>query len=69
MSILSVEKLGVVMQDKVILQDCSFETEAGKFIGIIGPNGSGKTTFLKAVRGSSPIRAAVCTCTGKTLPA
>lgn len=54
MSILSVEKLGVVMQDKVILQDCSFETEAGKFIGIIGPNGSGKTTFLKAVRGLIP---------------
>ena len=30
-----------------VLQDVSFRIEKGEFIGIIGPNGSGKTSLLK----------------------
>lgn len=32
---------------KKILDDLSFSSDGRKFIGVIGPNGSGKTTFLK----------------------
>lgn len=35
--------------DKEILNDISLQAENGAFIGIIGPNGSGKNTFLKCV--------------------
>ncbi|HSB04937.1 MAG TPA: ABC transporter ATP-binding protein [Thermodesulfobacteriota bacterium] len=30
-----------------VLQDISFRVEKGEFIGVIGPNGSGKTSLLK----------------------
>ncbi|GAB6063600.1 metal ABC transporter ATP-binding protein [Deferrisoma palaeochoriense] len=33
------------------LEDVSLEIPAGAFLGVIGPNGSGKTTFLKTILG------------------
>jgi ABC-type Mn2+/Zn2+ transport system ATPase subunit len=33
------------------LKEISLEIHEGEFIGIIGPNGSGKTTFLRAILG------------------
>ena len=41
--------------DKVILSHTSFEIVAGQKIGLIGPNGCGKTTFLKILTGEEPI--------------
>lgn len=35
------------------LDDASFQIEAGRIVGLIGPNGSGKTTTLKAILGLS----------------
>ncbi|MGC9503922.1 metal ABC transporter ATP-binding protein [Baaleninema sp.] len=34
-----------------VLEDINLVVEAGDFIGIIGPNGGGKTTFLKVLLG------------------
>lgn len=34
-----------------ILDDISFAVDKGDFVGIIGPNGSGKTTFIRAATG------------------
>lgn len=33
------------------LNDVSFTLESGKIVGLLGPNGSGKTTFIKLVNG------------------
>lgn len=33
------------------LNDVSFTLESGKIVGLLGPNGSGKTTFIKIVNG------------------
>jgi len=42
---------------KSIAVDCiSFEIPAGRIIGLIGPNGSGKTTTLKAMLGLIPFQ-------------
>jgi ABC-2 type transport system ATP-binding protein len=36
------------------LDDASFEIQPGRVVGLIGPNGSGKTTTLKAMLGLTP---------------
>jgi ABC-2 type transport system ATP-binding protein len=38
----------------VAVDNISFEIPAGRIVGLIGPNGSGKTTALKAILGLSP---------------
>lgn len=37
--------------DAEILEDVSFKLEDGEFVGVLGPNGGGKTTFLRLVLG------------------
>ncbi len=37
--------------NNVVLEDVSFKISKGKYIGIIGPNGGGKTTALKLILG------------------
>jgi iron complex transport system ATP-binding protein len=39
---------------KRIIADVDFEIRPGEMAAIVGPNGSGKTTFLKAVTGDLP---------------
>ena len=36
---------------KVVLQDFNINLEKGRIIGLLGPNGSGKTTFIKILAG------------------
>jgi ABC-type Mn2+/Zn2+ transport system ATPase subunit len=36
------------------LEDVTLEIPEGRFVGVIGPNGSGKTTFLKSILGLIP---------------
>jgi len=35
-----------------VLKDISFSIEAGDYFGLVGPNGSGKTTILRAILGT-----------------
>lgn len=37
--------------EDLVLRDVNFKVHAGEFIGIIGPNGGGKTTLLKLILG------------------
>lgn len=37
------------------LEDISFQVEEGDFLGVIGPNGGGKSTMLKAILGLVPL--------------
>jgi zinc transport system ATP-binding protein len=47
----SVQHLSFSYQEISVLKDISFEIQQGQFIGIIGPNGGGKTTLLKLLLG------------------
>ncbi len=38
-------------EKSIVLQEVSFSLEQGEFLGIIGPNGGGKTTLLKLMLG------------------
>lgn len=48
---IEVHNLTASYDGRPVLWDVDFNLEAGKIIGIIGPNGSGKTTCLKAIMG------------------
>lgn len=37
--------------DNIVLENISFQVESGDYVGIIGPNGGGKTTLLKIILG------------------
>jgi len=49
--ILSVEQLSFRYNAIEVLSDISFSIDAGDYIGLVGPNGSGKTTVIKIILG------------------
>ncbi|MBO3760575.1 ABC transporter ATP-binding protein [Ciceribacter sp. L1K22] len=48
---ISVENLGWKIGRKTILDGVSFETRPGEMLGLLGPNGSGKTSLLRLIAG------------------
>lgn len=54
MSLLSVHGLSLTIQGQRILKDISIDVSEGEIIGLIGPNGSGKTTFFNVLSGFLP---------------
>jgi iron complex transport system ATP-binding protein len=46
-----IQNLSFYYQSKQVIDNLSLKTESGKFYGIIGPNGCGKTTLLDLVSG------------------
>lgn len=47
----AIEDLSVAIKGKEILKNINFTLEEGIFLGIVGPNGGGKTTLVRAVLG------------------
>ncbi|MGF3112372.1 ABC transporter ATP-binding protein [Facklamia sp. P9177] len=51
---LKVNKLKMELDKKIILHDINFEVAEGDWLMICGPNGSGKTSLIKALSGQNP---------------
>ena len=50
-SVVSFDHVSFAYQDSLVLKEVSFAVEEGEFVGVIGPNGGGKTTLLKLILG------------------
>ena len=46
-----IKNLSVVIKDKDILKNINLSLEEGHFLGIVGPNGGGKTTLVRTILG------------------
>jgi branched-chain amino acid transport system ATP-binding protein len=49
-----VASLNVYYDQFHVIQDLSLEVRAGEAVGLVGPNGHGKSTLLKAICGLIP---------------
>ena len=55
-TVLEVRGLSVERGREPVLEDVAFSVEEGAYVGIVGPNGGGKTTLILAVLGLLPAR-------------
>lgn len=53
--LLSLQNVSVGYNQKAVLEDVNLDVYKHDFIGIIGPNGGGKTTLVKAILGLVPL--------------
>lgn len=51
LSILKINNLTKKYYNKTALENVTLDFEPGRIYGLLGPNGSGKTTFMKVVAG------------------
>ncbi|MEZ6045030.1 MAG: ATP-binding cassette domain-containing protein [Planctomycetaceae bacterium] len=51
----SIHDMTVAYHRRPVLWDIDYDAPPGKLIAIVGPNGSGKTTMLKAMLGLIPM--------------
>ncbi len=58
--LVSMKSLSVAYNGNVVLEDINFTIRKNDFIGVIGPNGGGKTTLLKTILGTvNPFRGSI----------
>ena len=48
---IDIRNLSVTLNDTLVLEDIDLKIPKGTFLGLIGPNGGGKTTLLKCILG------------------
>lgn len=48
---LTLDRVSFSYSNTPVLKEVSFQVHPGEFIGMIGPNGGGKTTLLKLILG------------------
>ena len=53
---IKVDNLSINLSGSKVLSNLSFEIEEGTFVSVVGPNGGGKSTLLKAILGLIPFQ-------------
>jgi len=53
--VVNVRNVTVQLNNLKVLEDVSMKVERGDIVGIVGPNGGGKTTLLNAILGNVPL--------------
>lgn len=65
---LKVENISVRFKQQSVLDQCSFKLQSGEVVGLIAPNGTGKTTLLNAMVGLQKIDQGALILSDTTLP-
>ena len=52
MSVINIEHISKLYGDRMVLEDLSASVDAGDKVGIIGVNGTGKSTLLRILAGA-----------------
>ena len=59
-SLFEIRSLSAGYQSNIVLKDVDFSVSENDFIGVIGPNGGGKTTLLKVILGLiTPVKGSI----------
>jgi zinc transport system ATP-binding protein len=59
-TLFDIRSLSAGYESKIVLKDVDFSVKENDFIGVIGPNGGGKTTLLKVILGLiKPVRGSI----------
>jgi len=53
---LEIQSLSVGYNDHLILKDISLSVQSGEVVALIGPNGTGKSTLIRAISGVLPVQ-------------
>ncbi len=64
---LEVQNISINYGVCAVVQNVSFNLEAGKIIALLGANGAGKTTILKSLNGNLPISSGAVLLNGKNI--
>lgn len=64
---ISIQNLSYSVDDNTILQDINLNVEENRFVGLIGPNGSGKTSLLKHIYRALPAQKKVVYINGREI--
>jgi zinc/manganese transport system ATP-binding protein len=54
-AVVAFDNASVAFGRRVVWSDAHFVLKAGEFVGVIGPNGTGKTTLLRVLLGQVPL--------------
>lgn len=54
--VLEIQHVDIVRSKDLVVEDASFSIEQGDYVGVVGPNGGGKTTLILAILGFLPIK-------------
>lgn len=60
-------EVGLRIGDRTLLDDVSFDVRAGEFVAVLGPNGVGKTTLLRAMAGTRAIESGTLCIAGREI--
>jgi len=64
---LSIRGLGAGYPARPVLEDVDLDVAGGELVALLGPNGCGKTTLLRAITGVLPVRRGTLTLDGHDL--
>ena len=66
-TVLEVRNLSVSRSGDLVIKDANFDVMKGDYVGIVGPNGGGKTTLLLAILGQIPRTSGIIKLFGKEI--
>ncbi len=52
--IIEIDRVSIHYNGQAVLEELSLDIQRGEIVAVVGPNGSGKTTFIKAILGLIP---------------